>query len=163
MDTDKTPYRSAPPRERDLAAVGFDSFLEYRLWCLRNGYTDGLRGSQPEPWRTARSPRNGGAPHDTEERRAAIRKTIAGDTERSEAYDCLDRNPEAQAALLRMMLHANRYLDVLRLKLLAPEVGRHRELSYGLVALALHHDKWMRPVESWTSPLPRGGHPRRDV
>jgi len=103
-----------------------------------------------------------GAPHDTEERRDAIRKTISGDAERSEAYDGLDRNPGAQASLLRMMLHANRYLDVLRLKLLAREVGRHRELSYGLVALALHHDRWIRPVESWTSPLPQGGYPRRE-
>ncbi|MBT4098498.1 MAG: hypothetical protein HOE86_12680 [Gemmatimonadetes bacterium] len=151
-----------PPQEPDLASFGFGSFQEYRLWCLCQGYSDGLSISQADLPQPAGAYEGRRALHDTEARRLAIRRTVAGVVERSDAFDALDNSDAGRNALLDLMLHTNRYMDVLKTKLLSREVGRHRELSYGLVALALHHDRWIRPVESWISPLPTQGSPRRE-
>jgi len=147
-----------------LPALGFASFAEYRLWCLREGYEDGLGLSRSERQRPSPVPTEEKASHDTEERREAIRQTVAGELNgRSEAYGWLEGDEEAKQALLRLMLHVNHYMDVLRRKRLHWQIGRYRELIAGLVSLAYHHRRWIRPVEMWSSPLPQNGYPTREA
>jgi hypothetical protein len=121
-------FTSVPPKEKDLPALGFASFAEYRLWCLREGYEDGLGRSKPERQQASPIPSMEKAPHDTEERREAIRQTVAGEVDgRSEAYGWLEGDEEGKQALLRLMLHVNHYMDVLKRKRLHWQIGRYRE------------------------------------
>ena len=157
----ETPFfEIVPPREKDLRALGFASFADYRLWCLREGYEDGLSRSKTE--RQLVLPTGETASHDTEERREIVRKYVAGEVDwRPDAYDWLEGDDEAKQALLRLMLHVNRYMDVLKLKRLTKR-GRSQGLIYGLVALAHHHRRWIRPIEGWSTPLPHKGYPTRE-
>ncbi|NKB71427.1 MAG: hypothetical protein GKR89_30510 [Candidatus Latescibacteria bacterium] len=153
-------FALVPPRQEDLQALGFASFAEYRLWCLREGYEDGLGRSKAERQPVLPLPTGQTAPHDTQERQEKIRRMVAG---RTDAYGWLEGNDGARQALLRLMLHANGYVDVLKRKLLPKEIGRYPRLIAGLVALAYHHQHWIRPVEEWRSPLPQNGHPTRQA
>ena len=154
-------YEVIPPHKKDLQALGFASFADYRLWCLRNGWEDGLGRSEAER-RAALQATGETAPHDTQERREVIRQTVVGEVDwRPDTYKWIEGNEEVTQALLRLMLHVNRYMNVLHLKKLS-KGGRHRDLICGLVAVAYHHRRWIRPLEEWSTLLPKGGHPRRE-
>ena len=161
-DADIPFFEIVPPQEKDLRELGFASFADYRLWCLREGYEDGLGRSKTERQLALPLPTGETASHDTEERRETIRRTVAGQVDwRPDAYGLLEGDDEAKQALLQLMLHVNRYVDVLKLKRLA-RGDRSRGLIDGLVALAYHHRRWIRPLEKWSSPLPHKGYPTRE-
>ena len=52
-------------------------------------------------------------------------------------------------------------MDALKGRRLFQDV-RYKRLDFGLAALAYHRDLWIRPLEEWSVPLAKGGHPRRE-
>jgi hypothetical protein len=154
MDTsaeDPVVFDIVPPRKNALQGLGFESFGEYRMWCLREGYQDGLRPRQSQQLALHRVT-GARAAHDTEERRGLIRKTVAGQVVgRPDAYDWLEGDEAARQALVRLLLYVNRYVDVLSLRKLSRSAYRHRLLIHGLVELAHHHCRWIRPPEAWST------------
>lgn len=71
----------------------------------------------------------------------------------------LGDDTEARQAFRRLVLHVDRFINVLRSKRLYP-VGRYQLLLHGLLALARHHRRWIRPVEEWHCTPSIDGHPR---
>lgn len=73
----------------------------------------------------------------------------------------LGQDPEAKSALLRMLLHVDRYVNVLRArKFYASGRRGYTSLLAGLVAVAYHHRRWLRPVEDWSCEPSVNGNPR---
>ena len=156
-------FESIPPANKNLRAFGFESFIEYRLWCLQEGLQDGLgRGEAELRLRLQTTVCEEIAEHHTEERRQIINKLVAGESRwGAEGLKWLKGDAEKVAAFRRLLLHCDRYMDALNSRRLVHDV-RHRALSSGLAALAYHHDRWIRPLEEWSVPLAQGGHPRRE-
>jgi hypothetical protein len=61
------------------------------------------------------------------------------------------RRPGAPDAYLRLLCHVRRRTALLRPARDAQRFGR-LPVNGGLLALALHHEDWLRPVESWDPP-----------
>lgn len=56
---------------------------------------------------------------------------------------CLGEDAEARDALRRLLLHVDRYLDVLRTRKFYPAGSRgYMSVLAGLIAVAFHHRKW---------------------
>ena len=72
-------FEIVPPKEEDLDALGFASFADYRVWCLCKGFKDGLSQTNAERQPTLSTGQM--AVHDTQDRREAIRRTIAGEVD----------------------------------------------------------------------------------
>ena len=64
---------------------------------------------------------------------------------------CAGLGEEGRAALLRLLLHVERHADLLSTAWGSPRCGRRagNTIVDGLVALAHHHDDWVRPVGRW--------------
>lgn len=102
-------------------------------------------------------------PLDTERRQ--LLEGIASGTYDSFRRDlvrrCLGEDADARDALRRLLLHVDRYLDVLRTRKFYPAGSRgYMSVLAGLIAVAFHHRKWLRPVEDWTCEPSVNGHPR---
>jgi hypothetical protein len=82
-----------------------------------------------------------------------VRKDIIGQS--------LGEDVEARQALLRLLLHVDRFIDVLKPGNFSPRGRRgHRRLLDGLIVVAFHHRQWLRPVEDWACEPSINGHPR---
>lgn len=73
----------------------------------------------------------------------------------------LGDDQEARHALRRLLLHVDRYMNVLRSRKFY-SAGRRGHTSQidGLAAIAFHHRRWVRPVEDWACEPSVNGHPR---
>lgn len=102
-------------------------------------------------------------PHHTQERRQLLEEVITGQHKkykrRIETIDQINKDPEALHALQRLVMHVDRYMDVLKVQSVLNL--KQSRLLKGLVALALQHKHWLRPPEDWHIQLSRNGHPRR--
>lgn len=159
------PFKVIPPLRRDLADFGFDNFTQYKEWCAHNGLIDGLkkgRGSR-SVFVEQRDRNRRPAPPLSNQRRQLLEQ-IATDryaysTWHTRAVErTLGDDAQARQALLRLLLHADRYIQVLRNKKVY-RIGKHKYLLYGLLALAHHHRRWLRPVEDWHCDPCVNGHP----
>ena len=105
------------------------------------------------------------AEHHTEQRRQVIEDLIADRVdcwrrEWREVLGWLAGDPRAVDMFRRLLLHVDRYMDVLLGKRIYSDVT-YPPLWYALAALAFYHERWIRTIESWASPVPRSGHPER--
>ena len=88
-----------------------------------------------------------------EERRQFLEEIVDGTREsyrRGVVKECRGDDREARQALLRLLLHVDRYLNVLRARKFYSSGRRgYTGLLAGLTAAAFHHHRWIRPVEDW--------------
>lgn len=102
-------------------------------------------------------------PHHTEERIQFLENIIADKHSRYRNQITnikqLDQDLDAMNAFRRLLIHVDQYMNVMKVQSLY-SMKRSYVLK-GLSALALSHQKWIRPPETWHSPLSINGHPRR--
>lgn len=154
-------FTSVPPQPQHLKELGFQSIKEYRLWCLRYGLEDGMARTPIERRAPSQVDDLKIAPHHTEERRQFIAERLAAGRYPFDdaSFARLRNDAPGRAAVLRLLLHADRYMDALNTKRLFKGMGRHN-IVHGLATLAYHHRRWIRPLEEWSSVLPEKGTPR---
>ena len=159
-------FEVIPPLRQDLVALGFKSFRQYRHWCSCRGLVDGLkRGKktrQVGTQRTQRMRKQRPSPPLPPERRRFLEQIAASEYPSYRAdliNQWLGDDAETRQAFRRLLLHVDRLMNVLRKRLFYP-VGRHRYLVHGLLALAYHHHRWIRPLETWHCAPSINGHPR---
>ena len=151
-----------PPQPQHLKELGFKSITEYRLWCLRYGLEDGMPRRALErraPTQTDNDQQI--APHHTPERRKDISERFTEGTYPFDAdhFVWLRDDAPAREALLRLLLHVDLYMNATNTRRVFKGIGRHN-IVHGLAALAYHHRRWIRPLEDWSSVLPKNGTPR---
>ena len=156
-------FEVIPPQRQHLEALGFESFKQYRRWCESRGLADGLKKVKTRP--QVDKSRDGirrPVQQLTPERRQLLEQFVAGELSSYRAGlidQWLGQDKEARQALWRLLLHVDRFINVLKNKRFYP-VGSHRLLLHGLLALAYHHRRWMRPLEEWRCGPSVDGHPR---
>ena len=77
------------------------------------------------------------------------------------AIGWLGNDENAIDAYHRLVLHLDRYQDVLRHRALCRGGGDYGSTMRGLATLAYHHRRWIRCPEEWTSTIERNGIPQR--
>jgi hypothetical protein len=160
--TPPSPFTSVPPQPQHLKELGFKSVKEYRLWCLRYGLEDGMARTPIERRAPRQMDKNQQiAPHHTEERRQFIAERLTAGRPPFGTAPCawLKVASPARAAFLRLILHADRYMDTINTRRVVKNIDHHN-MIVGLAALAYHHRRWIRPLEQWSSVLPEKGTPR---
>ncbi|MGY8824125.1 MAG: PcfJ domain-containing protein [Candidatus Latescibacterota bacterium] len=163
--SESSAFEVVAPLRQDLEGFGFKTFRQYRHWCATNGLVDGLkRGKRKLPPACYRDHNQDPAlppslgrqqfleqiatdryPYDSWHT-LAIKKTLGDDREKRQA-------------LLRLLLHIDRFMNVMRSKKFY-NFGSHKNLMYGLLAIAYHHQRWLRPLEDWSCEPCINGHPR---
>lgn len=153
---------------RHIDDLGFVSLSSYKLWCRRNGFplsldktdeqlsTELAHRNQPAEPGDPRAHKN----HDP--RRADyIRRIAAGEFDGQTLSSAMSTIRKLFAdvadvdgghdALLRLLLHVEKYGDLLHTKQAFGRLGyAHRnQIVAGLSQLARHHAHWVRPVEDW--------------
>jgi len=163
---DEVAFEVIPPQRQDLSTFGFETFKQYRHWCSCRGLIDGLKkGSRSRQRFVDQRNRNQRpAPPLTLERRAFLEQIANGHYPNSSWYSKeiekgVGDNTEMRRAFLRLILHVDRYMQVLRSKKFY-RAGQYKHFLHGLLALAHHHNRWLRPVEEWHCDPCVNGHPR---
>lgn len=156
-------FEVIPPLREHLTALGFESFRQYRHWCKCRGLVDGMQKGTKKGQTGDQQPRNQRpAPPLAPDRRQLLEQIASGgySSYRSGLVDqWLGDAAEARQALRQLLLHVDRFINVLRSRAFYP-VGRHRLLLHGLVTLAHHRRRWIRPLEVWHCAPSVDGHPR---
>ncbi len=165
--TDTPAFEVIPPLRQDLSAFGFETFKQYRDWCACNDLVDGLKKGRGArllafiggPDRSQRP-----VPPLTRERQYFLEQIVTNRYPYSRwqtraIEESIGDDAATQRALLRLLLHVDRYMPVMRSKKLY-RTGTHKEFMHGLLALAHHHHRWLRPLEEWQCEPCIDGHPR---
>jgi hypothetical protein len=158
-------FEVVAPLRQDLEAFGFKTFRQYRHWCVTNGLVDGLkRGKRQLPPAWVRYHQQEPASTLISERQLFLEQIATGrypyvSWHTLAIEKTLGDDREMRQVLLRLMLHVDRFMNVMRSKKFY-QVGSHKNLLYGLLALAYHHPRWLRPLEDWSCEPCVNGHPR---
>ena len=157
-----------PDLESHLKTLGVDSIVGYKLWCYRHNL-DTSTEKTPEQLQTEidllqsqveqRDPDF--SPRYNPNRAKFIARIFKGELQNETVsdvlfriravYNNLDGNPDAQQALGRLVLHVDKYGDLLRpIRAIRfyGDVPVNTFIS-GLEQLARNHADWIRPVEDW--------------
>ncbi len=165
VPVDKPSFEVVPPLRQDLEDFGFNTFRQYRHWCATNGLVDGLRRGKRKlapSWH--RDPGQNYAPQQTSERRQFIENIATGRYPYASWHTItidksLGEDREKRHVLLHLLLHVDRFINVMRSKKFY-RVGRHKNFLHGLLALVHHHQHWLRPLEEWSCAPCIDGTPR---
>lgn len=152
--------------ESHFDALGIDSVLAYKLWCYRHGLDTGLdktpdqRGAERALLKAER-PDPAINPRHNARRAEFIARIFKGELQSETVsdllfriramYDNLDGDPDAQRALGRLVLHVEKYGDLMRPARACKRFGHTVVNTYiaALEQLARNHADWIRPVEDW--------------
>ncbi len=157
-----------PDIEPHFTTLGFDSPVAYKLWCYRNGLdttfkkTSDQRQTELELFKS-QNPKQDPDIHERHDPRLAeyIVRIFKGELQNDNLshipsyirtmYNRLVDKPDVQQALRRLILHIEKYSDLLRPKRASKRYGRDLDNTHlgGMVQLAQHHEDWIRPVEDW--------------
>jgi len=152
-----------------LEALGLASVTEYQAWCKEHGLSGALDKSEKQ----LREERERAALTAGKRQRRhpgdAIEAIYAGEIQEEElqaehlakvhaAFAALEG--EGRDALRRLLLHAVRHTDLLEKGTAIARLGAQEGNTFveGLIALARHHEDWIRPVADWR---PESRNPRR--
>ena len=155
-------FAAVVPTWEELAKVGFESLKSYQNWCRLSGMDDGLDREQPANWlerhlAEALTPKR----PLTEKRQQTLEQLAAGQLPwKGFVVEWLGKDAEAHKAFRRLVLHVDGFINVITAKSIY-KPGHYRHLTHGLLALARHHHRWIRPLEKWGCVSPKDGHPRR--
>lgn len=155
--------------EAHFRALGVSSVATYKLWCYRNGLSSDLEKTVEqrraevdlyrESFETTRDPDV--SERHNPKRAAYIARIFKGelqDVTLSDVvhrvrtmYNNLEGDADAQRALCRLVLHVEKYADLMRPAIAFKRLGHTTVNSClaGLEQLARHHADWIRPVEGW--------------
>ena len=168
--------------ESHFEALGVDSVVAYKLWCYRHGLGTGL-DKTPDQRRAelalvkAERPDPEISPRHNARRAEFIARIFKGELQNETVsdllfriramYDNLDGDPDAQRALGRLVLHVEKYGDLMRPARACKRFGHTVVNTYiaALEQLARNHTDWIRPIEDWRpqswTHRHRGGKPAR--
>lgn len=155
-----------PHLQQHLNTLGFDTQTQYKLWCYRHGLDTSLQKTPAQLQKERDLFKSHNTPSDTHVRHNPIlanliKRIFNGACEHENlsiiparmrtVYNTLNDQPDVQNALKRLILHVEKYADLLRPTLAKKQYGKSIENSYlgGLVQLARHHKDWIHPVEDW--------------
>jgi len=158
QEAEPAPPIEPPPIEEHVSELGFDSILQYRLWCHGAGFGSGLdkdeEQRQAEREAARQRPR---ARHYSGRRRQMHERFIAGELDAScvsgrmgyiyQALQAPGDDVDARQALLSLVLRIDFFVDVTDTRRVL-RAGPHRRLQHGLAQLACHHRRWIRPLDS---------------
>ena len=154
--------------EPHFKTLGVDSIVAYKLWCYRN-CLDTSTEKTPGQLQTeihlfkSQNPDKEPDIHRLHNPRLAkyIARIFKGELQNDKLshipshirtmYNRLKNKPEVQQALCRLILHIEKFSDLLRPKRASKRYGRSLDNTHlgGMVQLAQHHKDWIRPVEDW--------------
>lgn len=157
-----------PDTELHLKTLGFDRELAYRLWCYRNGLDTSLdktaaqRQAEIDLLQREVEQRDPDvSPRHNAHRAKFIARIFKGELQDETVsdllfriraiYNNLDGDPDAQRALGRLVLHVEKYGDLMRPARACKRFGHTVVNTYiaALEQLARNHTDWIRPVEDW--------------
>ncbi|MCY4351602.1 MAG: hypothetical protein OXC45_00670, partial [Gemmatimonadetes bacterium] len=157
-----------PDLESHFKTLGFDKVLAYRLWCYRNGLDTGLdktaaqRQAEIDLLQREVEQRDPDiSPRHNAHRAKFIARIFKGELQDETVsdllfriraiYNNLDGYPDAQQALGRLVLHVEKYGDLMRPARACKRFGHTVVNTYiaALEQLARNHADWIRPVEDW--------------
>ncbi len=164
---------------RHIDTLGFVSLSAYKLWYRRNGFSMSLDKSpddlqtEIDQFTAPTAPSDPRIDKNHSPRRAEyIRRIADGEFEGQPLSSGMSsirklfeevRNVDgAHSALQRLLLHVEKYGDLLHTKTVFNRLGNgwRNQLIAGLSQLARYHGKWIRPVEEWF-PTQHGRHQER--
>jgi len=152
-----------------VRALGFPSEEEYRSWCRRHGFGDGPNKTreQRRQERLAVERERAAASLAASRRRQrrpeeTLRALYEGENDPAvladpvltgihEAFVAARERPGVAAALLELLLHVRKHTRLIAVAPVLPALGRAPGNTFvsGLLALACHHEAWLRPVPEW--------------
>ena len=162
--------------DKHIESLGLISVSAYKLWCRRNGFPIRLEKSEEElksergsiAEEEERSDSRVQKHHDP--RRAELIQRMADGEFEGRSLTSIMGQPlisvmsrirglfeevaeveGGREALLRLLLHVEKYADLLHCDQVYPNQG-HSQRNFvvsGLSQLVLHHGSWIRPVEEW--------------
>lgn len=155
-----------PDLEPHFKTLGLNSPVAYKLWCYRNSLDTSL-DKTPEQLQEEIALSKNQAPdpdinqhHDPRLAQHIVR-IFNGECQNDTLtviptrirtmYNSLKDDPDAQQALCRLILHVEKYADLLRPTLAKKGYGQDIVNTHlgGMTQLARHHKDWIRPVEDW--------------
>jgi hypothetical protein len=154
---------------RHLHALGLTSAEEYATWCRAHGFSEALQKSRQQRRQEqlameraksqaalAAAKRHTRRPHDT------IRRIADGEIDPAElpspslrkihdAFAAVEGEPDVRDAFLRLLLHAQQWANLLGIEPVIALYGEQPRNTFidGLLALARHHESWLRPADAW--------------
>jgi hypothetical protein len=151
-----------------IKTLGLFSISSYKLWCKRNGFPMSLEKTpdqlqvEHEHYHRITEPEDPRIQKNHSPQRADyIRRIAAGDFDGQplssgmssirKLFEDIADIPAAHAPLLRLLLHVEKYADLLHTKPAFNRLGNsgRNQVFSGLSQLARHHQHWIRPVEEW--------------
>jgi len=160
--------------EAHFRALGVVSVAGYKLWCRRNGFGMSLSKTPAQIDREARAAAPPVeiidpdlSPYHGPKRATYLARVLEGELDDEKLTDIpfriraahlqLADDPVAQKAYRRLILHAERYADLLK-----PTQARYNEphtvcntFIAAMGQLARFHEEWLRPPDEWRSDSPR--------
>ena len=157
-----------PDLESHFKTLGFDTVLAYKLWCYRNGLDTGLDKAAAQRrveidllQREVEQRDPDISPRHNAHRAKFITRIFNGELQNETVsdllfriramYNNLDGDPDAQQALGYLVLHVEKYGDLMRPARACKRFGHTVVNTYiaALEQLARNHADWIRPVEDW--------------
>ena len=154
--------------EPHFKALGVDSAVQYKLWCHRNGLSTSLEKTPEQLQAEIDLIQEEVEQHDADiterhnpNRAEFIARIFKGELQNDTVsdvlfriraqYNNLDGNPEAQQALGHLVLHVEKYADLMRPVRAIKRFGDTVFNTYigALEQIARHQADWLRPLEEW--------------
>ena len=154
--------------ESHFLNLGVSSVATYKLWCYRHGFStslektpaqlqneiDQLKSQTPKPDPTINK-------HHDPNRVEYLKRIFRGELQNEklstvphairEMYNTFSNDPDAQQAFGRLILHIEKYSDLLWHQKVIGQYGNIQTNTFlaGLRQLTRHHKVWLRPIEDW--------------
>ena len=161
-----TSLLNKPDLEPHFKTLGVHSVATYKLWCYRNNFSTSLDKTPDQLQQEIALSKSQKQASDTNQHhdpRLAqhIVRIFNGECQNDTLtviptrirtmYNSLNGNSDAQKALCRLILHVEKYGNLLRPISARKAYGQsiHNTHLGGLTQLARHHKDWIRPVEDW--------------
>ncbi len=157
-----------PDLESHFKTLGVGSVSAYKLWCYRHGLSTDLNKSSEQRQTeiallTNKTPSRDPDVHKRHDPQRAkyLARIFRGELQTEklssvlhiirESYNTFGDDKNAQQAFGRLVLHAEKYSDLLWHQHAIGRYGNTRSNTYlsALEQLAHHHKNWLRPVEDW--------------
>ncbi|MCZ6634702.1 MAG: PcfJ domain-containing protein [bacterium] len=162
--------------QEHFQTLNVDSIVAYKLWCYRHGFSKDLdktpeqRQAEIDLIESQEQQRDPDISKYHNPRRAEyMARIFKGELQNDTLsdvlfriramYNQLDGDPGAQQALGRLILHVDKYGDLMRPAQASKSYGSITANTHlaGLGQLARHQKDWIRPLEDWR---PESGKPR---
>ena len=143
-----------------IQALGLETIDEYRIWCLENGFSEGLNKKPKLLDKERQLATLTMAKRQMSRLQHTIAQIRAGDIDADDLKtDVLrkihaafaDQAEDGRAALTQLLQHLERNADLLNTTLALTRWGPQPGNTFveAVLALGRHHHDWLRPIEAW--------------